>query len=89
MVADGEEVTISAMVSDGSGGSGLASVMADVSMLDTGATAMVTLTDDDGDGTYTGMHDISTGNTADNGDAYNHRYRDGQRWQQRKRYCNR
>ena len=29
---------------------------------------MVTLTDDDGDGTYTGMHDISTENTAANGD---------------------
>ena len=68
MVANGEEVMISAMVSDGTGGSGLASVMANVSMLDTEATAMVTLTDDDGDGTYTGMHDISTANTAANGD---------------------
>ena len=34
------EVMISAMVSDGTGGSGLASVMANVSMLDTEATAI-------------------------------------------------
>ena len=64
MVADGGEVMISAMVSDS--GSGLASVMADVSMLDTGADP-VTLTDDDGDGTYTGMHDISAANEEENG----------------------
>ena len=66
MVEDGGEVMISAMVSDGTG-SGLASVMANVSALDDQATAMVTLTDDDGDGTYVGMHEISADNTQVNG----------------------
>ena len=60
MVADGEMVTISAMVD------GAISVMADVSMLDTEADS-VELTDADGDGTYIGMHTISAVNTADNG----------------------
>ena len=61
MVADGEMVTISAMV-----GGEPTSVMADVSMLDTEADS-VELTDADGDGTYIGMHTISTENGADNG----------------------
>ena len=65
MVANGDMVTISATVADA--GSGVASVMADVSMLDTTVTAMVALTDADGDGTYTGSHTIGTGNEADNG----------------------
>ena len=60
MVANGEMVTISAMVD------GATSVMADVSMLDTEA-ASVALTDADGDGTYIGMHTISDKNGADNG----------------------
>ena len=60
MVADGEMVTISAMVD------GATSVMADVSMLDTEADS-VELTDADGDGTYIGMHTISAENGADNG----------------------
>ena len=63
MVADGETVTISAVVTGGA-----TSVMADVSMLDTEAAASVELmTDADGDGTYTRMHTISTENEADNG----------------------
>ena len=65
-VADGGEVMISATVSDGTG-SGIDTVTADVSMLDTGADP-VTLTDDDGDGTYIGSHDISVGNAELNGD---------------------
>ncbi len=60
MVADGEMVTISAMVD------GAISVMADVSMLDTEADS-VELTDADGDGTYIGMHMISADNAATNG----------------------
>ena len=52
MVANGDMVTISAMVD------GATSVMADVSMLDTEADS-VSLTDADGDGTYIGMHTIS------------------------------
>jgi hypothetical protein len=44
-----------------------ATVTADVSMLDTMQTEMVTLTDDDGDGTYTGSFTISEENEADNG----------------------
>ena len=64
-VADGGEVTISATVSDGTG-SGIDTVTADVSMLDTGADP-VTLTDD-GDGTYIGSHDISVDNAERNGD---------------------
>ena len=58
---NGHEVTISAMVSEAS------TVMADVSDLDTMQTEMVALTDDDGDGTYTGSHMISEDNEADNG----------------------
>ena len=65
-VGNGGEVMISATVTES--GSGLASVTADVSMLDTAATASVTLTDDDSDGTYLGMHDISADNTAANGE---------------------
>ena len=65
-VADGGEVMISATVSDGTG-SGIDTVTADVSMLDTGADP-VTLTDDDGDGTYIGSHDISVDNAELNGD---------------------
>ena len=61
MVANGDPVTISAMVTGDA-----TSVMADVSMLDTEA-ASVALTDADGDGTYTYMHTISTENEADNG----------------------
>ena len=58
---NGHEVTISAAVSEA------ATVTADVSMLDTTQTEMVTLTDDDGDGTYTGSFTISEENEADNG----------------------
>ena len=58
---NGHEVTISAMVSEAS------TVSADVSMLDTMQTEMVMLTDDDGDGTYTGSFTISEENGADNG----------------------
>ena len=58
---NGHEVTISAMVSEA------ATVTADVSMLDTMQTEMVTLTDADGDGTYTGSFTISEDNEADNG----------------------
>ena len=43
MVANGDTVMISAMVDDGAG-SGVASVMADVSMLDSTQTDMVALT---------------------------------------------
>ena len=59
---NGETVTISATVSEA------ADVSADVSDLDTMQTEMVTLTDDDGDGTYTGSFTISEENEADNGD---------------------
>ena len=58
---NGHEVTISAAVSEA------ATVTADVSMLDTMQTEMVTLTDADGDGTYTGSFTISEENEADNG----------------------
>ena len=61
MVADGDMVTISAIVD------GATSVMADVSMLDTEADS-VELTDVDGDGTYTYMHTISAENAAANGE---------------------
>ena len=64
-VTNGDMIMISAAVADAT--SGVASVMADVSMLDTTATAMVALTDADADGTYTGSHTISTENGADNG----------------------
>ena len=64
-VANGGDVMISAAVADA--GTGVASVTADVSMLDDQATAAVALTDADGDGTYTGSHTISTENGADNG----------------------
>ena len=60
VVANGDTVTISATVS------GATSVMANVSLLDTAATASVALTDD-GTGTYSGMHTISADNTAANG----------------------
>ena len=59
---NGETVTISATVSEAS------TVEADVSDLDTMQTEMVALTDDDGDGTYTGSFAISEENEADNGD---------------------
>ena len=65
MVANGGDVMISADVADA--GTGVASVMANVSMLDDQATAMVALTDADGDGTYTGSHTISAENGAANG----------------------
>ena len=65
IVANGDEIMISAAVDDGDG-TGVASVMADVSMLDTEADP-VELTDADGDGTYTGSHTISAENGADNG----------------------
>ena len=58
---NGNEVTISAAVSEA------ATVEANVSDLDTMQTAMVMLTDDDGDGTYTGTHTISEENEAENG----------------------
>ena len=58
---NGHEITISAMVSEA------ATVTADVSMLDTTQTEMVTLTDDDGDLTYTVSFTISEENEADNG----------------------
>ena len=58
---NGHEVTISAAVSEA------ATVTADVSMLDTMQTEMVTLTDVDSDGTYTGSFTISEENEADNG----------------------
>ena len=62
MVADGDTVTISAVVTGDA-----TSVTANVSMLDDQATASVELTDADADGTYTGTHDISAENGADNG----------------------
>jgi hypothetical protein len=58
---NGHEVTISAAVSEA------ATVTADVSMLDTTQTEMVMLTDDDGDGVYTGPVMISMNNTAEDG----------------------
>ena len=61
-VANGDTVTISATVA------GATSVMANVSTLDTTATASVSLTDADADGTYTGMHSISINNEARNGE---------------------
>ena len=62
-VANGEDVTISAVVTGDA-----TSVMANVSMLDIAADpAEVELTDADADGTYTGAHTISTKNGADNG----------------------
>ena len=57
---NGHEVTISAAVSEA------ATVTADVSMLDTTQTEVM-LTDDDGNGTYTGSFTISEENEADNG----------------------
>ena len=67
-VANGGEVMISAMVTESGSGIKSDGVTANVSMLDTAATESVTLTDDDGDGTYVGMHDISADNTAANGE---------------------
>ena len=61
-VANGDTVTISATVA------GATSVMANVSLLDTAATASVSLTDADADGTYTGTHPISINNEARNGE---------------------
>ena len=58
---NGHPVTISATVSEAS------TVSADVSDLDTMQTEMVMLTDDDGDGTYTGSFTISDDNEAENG----------------------
>ena len=62
IVANGEMVTISAVVTGDA-----TSVMANVSLLDIGATS-VALTDADADGTYTGMHTISADNVAANGE---------------------
>ena len=74
-VANGGEVMISATITDVTmvngaevTSSGISSVTADVSMLDTAATASVMLTDDDNDGVYMGSHDISADNTAANGE---------------------
>ena len=64
-VANGGDVMISAAVADA--GTGVASVMANVSMLDDQATEAIALTDADGDGTYTGTHTISADNGAANG----------------------
>ena len=61
-VANGDTVTISATIA------GATSVMANVSLLDTAATASVALTDADADGTYTGMHPISINNEARSGE---------------------
>ena len=65
-VENGEEITISATVTDATA----AMVMADVSMLDSEAAAdSVTLSPDATDNTkYTGMHTISAANTKANGD---------------------
>ena len=62
-VTNGDTVTITAGVSDGSG-SGVASVSADVSMLDTTQTAAIALTGTD---SYSGSFTISPDNTAANG----------------------
>ena len=63
--------------------------MANVSMLDDQQRQLsVALTDADADGTYTGTHTISANNAALNGDAINHRYRYGRRWQQQRCYRN-
>ena len=61
-MANGDTVTISAVVTGDA-----TSVMANVSLLDIGATS-VALTDADADGTYTGMHTISADNVAANGE---------------------
>ena len=64
-VANGATVNITATVTDATD----VTVTADVSTLDSGAEAdSVMLTDADADGTYEGMHTISTGNTKANGD---------------------
>ena len=66
-VRNGQEVTISAEAGDGTG-SGIDSVMANLSALDTAADpAEVELMDDDDDGTYTYTHTISEANEAENG----------------------
>ena len=59
--SNGDKVTITAMLSE------MASVSANVSMLDTMQTAMVDLMDADGDGMYSGSFTISEENEADNG----------------------
>ena len=64
-VANGDMVTISATADDGTG-SGIASVMADVSMLDTTQADMVALTMGD-DGSYSAEITISEANEAANG----------------------
>ena len=84
MVADGDTVTISAVVTGDA-----TSVTANVSMLDDQATASVKLTDADADGTYIGTHDISAEKRSGQRRPNNHRYRDGRRWQQRRRFHNR
>ncbi len=60
-VANGDTVTISATIA------GATSVTANVSAVDTAATASVNLTDFDVAGTYTGTHPISINNAAANG----------------------
>ena len=65
MVANGDTVMISAMVDDGTG-SGVASVMADVSMLDSTQTDMVALTM--ANGAYSAAITISEDNAAMNGE---------------------
>ena len=65
MVANGDMVTISAMVDDGDG-SGVDSVMADVSMLDSTQTDMVALMM--ADGAYSAEVSISEDNAAMNGE---------------------
>ena len=65
MVANGDTVMISAMVDDGAG-SGVASVMADVSMLDSTQTDMVALMM--ADGAYSAEVMISEDNAAMNGE---------------------
>ena len=65
MVANGDTVMISAMVDDGAG-SGVASVMADVSMLDSTQTDMVALTM--ANGAYSAEVMISEDNAAMNGE---------------------
>ena len=79
-VANGDTVTISATIA------GATSVMANVSLLDTAATASVALTDADADGTYTGMHPISINNEARTWRAINYHYRYRRRWKQQRCY---
>ena len=78
MVANGDTVTISAMAADD--GSGVASVMADVSMLDS-TQGMVALTMGD-DGAYSVDVPISEDNEAAQRRESSYRYRRGYGWQQ-------